>query len=153
SSSRSSWSSSLSASRSSPRKSARSEATPRTAFIWDDGLARYRFTPEHPLDPRRLELTLELIRRLGLIDEQHSIVPARNASDAEMGAVLGADYVAEVRRASAGARDATWGGDGLGRDDVPIVDGMHDAAVHIVGASMRAAELVINGVVARAFSI
>src|SRR5690606_23359870 len=100
---------------------------------------------EHPLDPRRLELTVELIRRLGLIDEQHSIVPARNASDAEIGAVHAADYVDAVRRASAGARDATFGRYGLGSDDVPIVDGMHDAAVHIVGATMRAAELVING--------
>lgn len=42
---------------------------------------------------------------------------------------------------------------GLGTDDVPIVPGMHDPAAHIVGATLRAAELVMSGEVIRAFSM
>ncbi|MBR9989138.1 MAG: acetoin utilization protein AcuC [Gemmatimonadetes bacterium] len=127
---------------------------PHTAFVWDDALADYRFTPDHPLNPRRLALTLELIRRLGLFDEAHSIVPARRATDAEILTVHTPVYVDAVKRASDGSVGAVeLSRFGLGSGDVPIVPGMHDAAAHIVGATLRAAELVMSGDVTRALNI
>ena len=129
-------------------------ALPHTALVWDDSLAEYRFTASHPLNPRRLELTLELIRRLGLFDDTHRLVPARVATDTEILAVHTPVFVAAVKGASDGSLAA---GElrrfGLGTDDVPVVPGMHDAAAHIVGATLRAAELVMSGAVTRAFSI
>ncbi|HEX6132898.1 MAG TPA: acetoin utilization protein AcuC [Longimicrobiales bacterium] len=127
---------------------------PRTALIWDDALAGYRFTSGHPLDPRRLELTIELIRRLGLLDDEHAIVPARVATDAEIRTVHAPEFVDAVKFASSAAMAIhTLRQFGLGSEDVPIVPGMHDAAAHIVGATLRAAELVMAGDVTRAFSI
>jgi acetoin utilization protein AcuC len=124
---------------------------PRTAFIWDDALADYRFTDDHPLNPRRLELTLDLIRRLDLLDDT---VPARSASDDELRAVHAPEFVAAVQGASAGTTPlSTLQQFGLGSGDVPIVPGMHDAAAHIAGATMRAAELVMSGEYTRAFNI
>lgn len=127
---------------------------PRTAFIWDESLARYRFTPEHPLDPHRLELTVDLIRRLDLFDDEHVVVPARNATDAEILAVHAPEFVAAVKLASDSAvAPGSLTRFGLGTADVPIVRGMHDAGAHIVGATLRAAELVMSGAATRAFSI
>src|SRR5690606_26244608 len=60
-----------------PARSPHRHCMPNTALIWDDSLAEYRFTRTHPLNPRRLELTLELIRRLDLFDDTHTLVPAR----------------------------------------------------------------------------
>jgi acetoin utilization protein AcuC len=123
----------------------------RAAFVWDDALADYRFTDDHPLNPRRLELTLELIRRLDLVDETK---PARTASDEELRSVHAAEFIAAVRGASEGTTPlSTLQQFGLGSGDVPIVRGMHEAAAHIAGATLRAAQLVMSGEYTRAFSI
>jgi acetoin utilization protein AcuC len=127
----------------------------RTALIWDEALAEYRFTPEHPLNPRRLQLTVELIRQLGLVDDpDRRIVAGRVATDDEIRSVHSADYVEAVLRASSGAaRPAALQTFGLGSADVPVVEGMHAAAAHVVGATLRAAELVMSGEATRAFAI
>jgi acetoin utilization protein AcuC len=126
-----------------------------TALVWDDALARYRFTPDHPLNPRRLQLTVDLIRRLGLLDgDAQRVVPPPPATDDELVAAHSAEFVEMVKRASAGdAPPAAMQVFGLGSADVPVVPGMHDAAAHVVGATLTAAELVMSGEVRRAFSI
>jgi acetoin utilization protein AcuC len=124
-----------------------------TAFVWDEALADYRFTDEHPLNPRRLELTLDLIRRLDLLDDR-DIVRARSAALEELMGVHAPEFIAAVRGASDGTLPlSTLQQFGLGSPDVPIVPGMHDAAAHICGATLRAAELVMSGEYTRAFSI
>jgi acetoin utilization protein AcuC len=127
----------------------------RTALIWDDSLGAYRFTEDHPLNPRRLELTLGLIRALDLVDDEACrIVPARVATDDEILAAHDAAFVDAVRGAGTGSvENETLLKFGLGTQDVPVVPGMHDAAAHVAGATLRAAELVMNGAVQRAFSI
>jgi acetoin utilization protein AcuC len=125
-----------------------------TAIIWDDALAEYRFNPDHPLNPRRLGLTLELIRGLQLLDDdRHTLVPPRVATDDEILAAHSADYVDTVRHATTGASRAALQTFGLGSADVPIIPHMHEAAAHVMGATLRAAELVMDGTVQRAFSI
>jgi acetoin utilization protein AcuC len=126
-----------------------------TAFIWDDVLASYRFHPEHPLNPRRLELTLGLIRRLGLVgDEARPLIAPRLATESEILSVHGAAYVDAVKRAPGGTIDAAaLARFGLGTEDVPVVAGMHEASLRIAGATLSAAEAVMSGVARRAFSI
>ncbi|HSJ10386.1 MAG TPA: acetoin utilization protein AcuC, partial [Longimicrobiales bacterium] len=125
----------------------------RSALVWAESLAGYRFTADHPLDPRRLVLTLELIRELGLLGDAHRVVTPRVATESEILAVHAPEYVAAVKRASAGDSSASLQQFGLGSDDVPIVPGMHDASLTICGATLHAAELVASGAVQRAFSI
>jgi acetoin utilization protein AcuC len=127
----------------------------RTALIWDDALGGYHFTEDHPLNPRRLELTLELIRALDLLGGDARIEPARTASDDEIQAAHDVAFIDAVRRAGSGITGsrAAFQMFGLGTQDVPIVRGMHEAAAHVAGATLRAAELVMSGAVERAFSI
>jgi acetoin utilization protein AcuC len=117
-----------------------------TAFIWDDSLLSYRFSEQHPLNPRRLALTLERIRALNLLDGA-SVVKPRAATDDELMTVHALDYINAVKRAIPNLRY------GLGTEDVPVVAGMHDAAANIVGATLVAAEEVMSGRVQRAFSM
>jgi acetoin utilization protein AcuC len=125
------------------------------ALIWDDALATYRFSAEHPLNPRRLELTLGLIRELGLLDARHvRVEPPREVTEEELQAVHDVAFIDTVRRASTGdAPLASLHTFGLGTADVPVVPGMHAAAARVCGATLRAAELVMTGAVQRAFSI
>jgi acetoin utilization protein AcuC len=127
----------------------------RAVFVWDEVLATYRFHPEHPLNPRRLELTVDLIRRLGLLgDEASTVVAPRTAADADLLLAHDAGFIDAVKRASeTGEADASSQHFGLGTEDVPIVRGMHEAALGVVGATLTAAELVMSGRAERAFSI
>ncbi|HEX6559916.1 MAG TPA: acetoin utilization protein AcuC [Longimicrobiales bacterium] len=120
----------------------------KTAFIWDDALTSYRFSPEHPLNPRRLELALALIRAMHLLDgDDVAIVAPRTATDAELRTVHTANYIDAVKLARPNFDY------GLGTDDVPAVQGMHAAAAHVVGATLTAAELVMSGRATRAFNM
>lgn len=124
------------------------------ALVWSDALAGYRFRPGHPLDPRRLELTVGLIRAMGLAGSgDRPIVAPRVAADAELAMVHDPDYIAAVQRVSEDP-----GGDvdprfGLGTDDVPLVEGMHHMSAHAVGATLTAAELVASGRALRAYNL
>src|SRR5690606_7667360 len=125
-----------------------------TALIWDDVLATYRFRPDHPLNPRRLELTVELIREMGLVgDAARPVLAPRPATDAELLAVHAPEYVDAVKRlAEPGADEREGLRWGLGTQDTPVVAGMHEAARLIAGATLVAAEAVMTGRVTRAFS-
>lgn len=124
------------------------------ALVWDPAVTGYKFRPDHPFNPRRLELAVSLIEALGLVDDDRArVVAPRMATEAELLAVHSREYLDAVRRFSGGG-DPTgamrWG---LGTDDTPIFPGMHDVTALVTGATIRAAELVIRGEVTRAFSI
>jgi acetoin utilization protein AcuC len=124
-----------------------------TALVWDESLAAYSFGADHPLNPRRLELTLSLIHALGLIDDRVAVLKPRAATDAELERVHAAEYIAAVRCLSKPGADPRAGlRFGLGTEDVPLVVGLHDAATLVAGATLVAAEAVMSGRVRRAFS-
>jgi len=127
----------------------------KTAFIWDPALTRYFFNPEHPFNPKRLELALSMIEAYGLIGGENTpVVAPRPATDEELFRVHSPEYVEAVkslsRRPAAAEEGFAWG---LGTDDNPIFPGMHDAASLIVGGTIRAAELLMSGEATRAFNM
>lgn len=126
-----------------------------TALIWDSSLTAYRFGADHPFNPLRLELATSLMEAFGLLSApQVSVLPPRDATDEELFRVHHPDYVAAVRRlgASGPGRGAglPWG---LGTPDNPIFPAMHQATARVVGGTLQAAELVMEGKARRAFSI
>ncbi len=125
------------------------------ALIWDSSFTSYKFRADHPFNPKRLELSISLIERLGLVDdERFRIVAPRSATDDELLRVHSRDYIDAVRRFSDPDADHTgaerWG---LGTEDNPIFPGMHEATARVVGGTLTAAELVMRGDVDRAFAI
>ncbi|HEX5871794.1 MAG TPA: acetoin utilization protein AcuC [Longimicrobium sp.] len=126
----------------------------RSALVWDPAMTGYRFRPDHPFNPKRLELAISLIQSLGLVDDDLArMVAPRMATEAELLAVHGREYLEAVRRFSGGGDRADAGRWGLGTDDTPIFPGMHDVTGLVTGSTLRAAELVMRGEVTRAFSI
>jgi acetoin utilization protein AcuC len=116
----------------------------------------YVLGEDHPLQPLRVKLTVDLIRQLGL-DELAVTVPPRGATDTELELAHSAGYVQLVRELS----DPDLRGTvpmpqvfdaGFGTPDNPVVDGMHDACAEIVGGSLVAAELVHSGQALHAFN-
>lgn len=127
----------------------------RTALIWDPSVTGYFFRPDHPFNPKRLELAVSLIEALGLAGGPDTpIVAPRQATDAELLRVHSAAYVDAVKRFSvAGADTSDAFRYGLGTDDTPVFPGMHEMTALVCGGTIRAAELVMGGEVTRAFNI
>jgi acetoin utilization protein AcuC len=127
----------------------------KTAFVWDPAVTGYRFRPDHPFNPKRLELTVSLIEAMGLVGgEQTPVVAPREATDEELLRVHSREYVEAVKRFSREGADLTdawkWG---LGTDDTPVFPGMHAVTALVVGGTIRAAELVMGGECTRAFNV
>ncbi|HEX4212796.1 MAG TPA: acetoin utilization protein AcuC [Candidatus Dormibacteraeota bacterium] len=125
-------------------------------LIWGEELMSYRLSEDHPLQPIRVKLTVELIQRLGLMDGT-VLVPPRPASDDEIALCHDRGYIDVIRRVSdPDERRRVSPSDirrhGLGTSDNPIAQGMHDASAYVVGASLAAARAVHEGAVRRAFS-
>jgi acetoin utilization protein AcuC len=80
------------------------------AFIWDPGFTAYRFGPDHPFNPKRLELAVSLIEAAGLLQSPEiSVLPPRPASDAELARVHSPEYIDAVKRLGSGAGSARDG--------------------------------------------
>jgi acetoin utilization protein AcuC len=126
------------------------------ALIWDPSFSAYRFRPDHPFNPKRLELAVSLIEACGLVSGPGlRVLPPRMATDDELLRVHAPEYVAAVKRLGSQPKvDAREGRPwGLGTEDNPIFPGMHEATATVVGGTLRAAELVMSGEVTRAFNI
>ena len=126
-----------------------------SALIWDPAFTTYRFRPDHPFNPKRLELTITLIEAYGLLDGPGiQLLPPRPATDHELHRVHTPEYVAAVKRLGAGGVEAREGWRwGLGTDDNPIFEGMHEACALVVGGTLVAAEKVMSGEVKSSFNL
>ncbi len=113
--------------------------------VFTEDFFNYRFGPEHPFNPLRLQLWLELLQDAGLL-EKHQMVHPRPATMAELLAVHSEDYLRAVQQAGAGVEPVPGlERYGLGTDDNPVFPHMHEAAALITGATLVAAELVMEG--------
>jgi acetoin utilization protein AcuC len=125
----------------------------RVALVWDDAFARYDFGNEHPLSPIRVELTIELIRAIGLSDTPGvlEVLPGEIDEDTILRRHR-ADFVEAVRRSSADPSVTPDWEYGLGPGDTPAFAGMHEASMTVCAGSREAARMVWDGDVAHAFN-
>jgi acetoin utilization protein AcuC len=125
----------------------------KAAIVHDLALESYGFGGDHPFNPLRIRMTLELCEALGLLGN-HSFVASEPATDEDLTTVHSLTYVRVVQRAGRG------GGDfwdlmhyGLGAGDNPIFPDMHDACARVVGAVLEACRLVARGEATHAMCI
>lgn len=125
----------------------------RVALMWDDRLATYRFSEEHPLAPIRVQLTVDLIDQVRLLKPDDVVTAPPGELDVDT--ILRRhrpDFVDAVQRASADPGSGVDVGHGLGSTDNPVFAGMHDAAMLVCATSREAARLVMAGEVDHAFN-
>jgi acetoin utilization protein AcuC len=126
----------------------------RVQIVYGDSYMGYRHSPDHPLQPLRVKLAVELIQSLGLL-RGADMVPPRQATVDEIALVHAPDYIELVRRLGGRedgvpVREALEAGFGSG--DNPIFERMHEASAEIVGGSLVAAEAVASGGALHAFN-
>ena len=125
----------------------------RAAIVHDLALEGYGFGGDHPFNPRRVRLALELCEALGLL-EHFPFVPSEPATEEDLTTVHNLTYVRMVQKAGSGAGDLS---DllqyGLGTPDNPIFPVMHEACARVVGGVLAACRLVMEGEVDHALCI
>ena len=114
--------------------------------VFDKSLTGYNFGSDHPMSPMRVDLTMRLAESLGVVGGGTGLVTvnAPIASDDLIATVHSGDLIEAVQLMS---RDPYRVDQvhGLGSEDTPTFEGMHEAAAHVVGASVEAARRVWSG--------
>ncbi|MBM4695768.1 acetoin utilization protein AcuC [Prescottella equi] len=124
--------------------------------VWSPDYLSYRWSPQHPMNPTRLDLTMALADGLGLIDAAEVVRPDA-ASDADLLRIHTPAYIDAVKLAGDGPDTALppelETRHGLGTDDNPIFPRMHEASAVLAGGSLAAAKEIASGRARRAVSI
>jgi acetoin utilization protein AcuC len=109
------------------------------SLFYTDGFAGYNFGPDHPMKPARLMLAYKLMDEAGLLEEGDvQVIKPELASEADLLQVHTKDYIDAVR---AERPNHSFG---IGDTDTPAFTGMYDSARLIAGASIQAAECIID---------
>lgn len=118
----------------------------RVAFLYSDQFLGYKFGEEHPFNPKRLQMTWDLIHQTGLLQKEQMIEPIPAALE-DLTRVHDPRYIEAVKAASQlpADSDGSYLGYGLGTEDTPIFPNMHDVSNLIVGGTIQAADLVMSG--------
>ncbi|HVH94530.1 MAG TPA: acetoin utilization protein AcuC [Nocardioidaceae bacterium] len=125
--------------------------------VFDPTLTAYDFGPTHPMSPLRVDLTIRLADELGVLAHPGGsgglpTVPAPMAEDDLLATVHEPDLIDAVRLVSKDPHRVDEE-HGLGTEDNPAFEGMHEASAHIVGATVEAARRVWSGEVLHAANI
>ncbi|MBM7649642.1 acetoin utilization protein AcuC [Bacillus ectoiniformans] len=113
-------------------------------FVHSDQSLSYKFSENHPFNQFRLTLTIDLLKKIDALKDS-DMAPPRMASDEELELVHDSAYVEAVKKASKGLLTPDAGeGYGIGTEDTPMFDGMHEASAFLVGGTLTAADLVMQ---------
>ncbi|MDQ4128681.1 MAG: acetoin utilization protein AcuC [Actinomycetota bacterium] len=117
----------------------------RSVIVHDLSLEDYGFGGEHPFNPLRLRLTLELCEGLGLL-EDHALLGSEPATVEDLMSVHSLNYVRRVQWAGRAAGELSDLLEyGLGTGDNPIFPDMHEACARVVGGVLAACRMVVGG--------
>lgn len=113
--------------------------------MWDDVITAYDFGAEHPMAPLRLDLTARLCEGFGLFERPDIEVLAPGiASDDLLATVHDRAYIRAVQEASVDPARADHRR-GIGTEDDPAFEGMHDASARIAQGTQLVCESVWTG--------
>jgi len=116
------------------------QSTPQLTIVYGPALLAYDFGPEHPFSAIRGRLTFELMRDTGLLDAPGvKVVPPVEADRDELLTFHTREFVDFVQNACAKGYGFLDGG------DTPAFEGCFEAALNVVGSSLKAVELVMTG--------
>ena len=117
------------------------------ALVYSDALSRHVLRDSHPMRPARLRMTADLINAYGLIGPgKGQQIDPRPATDEEILWFHSPEYLQAIKDFSKGERlpeaiRYNFSPNG----DNPYYQGMYEAAALSTGASVRAAELLLDG--------
>lgn len=126
-------------------KHAASERMKHAVFIFSEDQLGYKFSETHPFNQKRLVLTIDLLKKMNALPDE-LVVPARIATDEELMLAHDERYIDIVKKASHGELTPEAGESyGIGTEDTPIFENMHEASARLVGGTLTAVDYVMEG--------
>lgn len=113
-------------------------------FIYSQEQLAYKFNDDHPFNHQRLNLTFDLLNKIGAINPD-LIVPPRMATDDEIALIHDKAFIEAVKKAGRGELSMGIANNyGIGTEDTPMFENMHEAAALLVGGTLSAVDLVME---------
>ena len=127
----------------------------QAAFIYDERMSAHVLSDVHPMKPIRLRYVHSLLESCGAFDAPNSSVEKpRDATKSELAWFHAPEYVDGVEAIGDGRADANAAARfNFGPGDNPAYEGIYSAALLSTGASLSAAEALIDGRADAAFNI
>ena len=114
-------------------------------FVFSEDQLGYSFSDTHPFNQKRIVMTLDLLRKINAINDEDIVAP-RIASDNELLLAHDEKFIDIVKRAGRGEVGAEVSDlYGIGTEDTPIFQGMHEASATLVGGTLTAVDQVMEG--------
>lgn len=114
-------------------------------FVYSPEQLGYKFSDDHPFNHKRLTLTIDLLKSIGALYDD-DIIPARMATDEELLLAHDAAYIDIVKKAGHGQLSpAQCENYGIGTEDTPVFQNMHEASALLVGGTLTAVDCVMEG--------
>lgn len=112
--------------------------------VYSPSFYDYKFHEEHPFNPLRILLWFELLEAMGVISGE-DLTPPQSITDEELLLVHSVDYLDAVKKISQGIEIADPLQYNLGTEDNPFFPNMHQASSYLVGGTLKAAKLLMEG--------
>jgi len=125
----------------------------RPLFFYSDALLHYDMGPQHPMQPRRLRMTYDLLDSYGAFATGLEVVEPELAAWEDVLTTHDRDFLEALNRISSGDYFPGAHRYGFGTGDNPIFPGMYEAALRYTGGSVDAAQAVMDGAGQVAFNI
>ena len=134
-------------------ESTQPEFVHKAALVYADELARFDYGDQHPFKPMRARNMLELCGRYGLLGGEGVVQIEPAAASPDLLALFHEpEYLDVLRRVSEGQFELGMLARGIGTDDCPPLHGIWGFCLLATGATMRCADLVLEGTARRAFN-
>lgn len=125
----------------------------KAVFVYSPEQLGYKFSDTHPFNHKRLTLTMDLLKNSNALDDA-AIIPARVATDEELLLAHEAKYIEIVKKAGHGELLENQGEPyGIGTEDTPIFENMHEASAQLVGGTLTAVDAVMTGMAEHALNL
>ena len=133
------------------------DAVESIVIVHGPALNSYDFSEEHPLQPSRHDLTMSLLRALGWLDTPSvTVEQPQEATLSELMTAHTLPFIQAVQNAQDMVRGRRPPADmrlyGLGTEDNPLFEGIHDASALLAGASLQAMEAILKNRAVHAYS-
>jgi acetoin utilization protein AcuC len=126
----------------------------KTAFVHSPRFAEYDYGQDHPLEPGRPEITVELCQKYDLLNKPWMATIEPTPASREMMAMFhDEEYLEALQEANNGVFREELLEFGLGTADCPVFPGVYDYSALVAGATLLATDLVAKPQYDLAFSL
>ncbi len=114
-------------------------------FFYTDQMLQYNMGPSHPMKPERLRMVKDLLTDYGLFGRSLSLCAPNPAAEDELKGIHTPDFLAALQTCESGQARLDVRKYGLMTTDNPLFEGIYSASLLYTGASLDAAQAVIDG--------